>query len=146
MRRPDLPQNLLGNQPSSNPKKSNARIKSTDLITAWILSRMTGNKLFTLKCNQKIPNWTGFTSLKVSAPTIIGNCCTIPASQKAIDSCYQRSSIADNNKASYKKEIIWDIYVKRTSDILEKGVADATDSADFHGKLLSGTTLGETLP
>ena len=57
--------------------KSNARIKSTDLTTAW-----TCNKLFTLECNQKIPNWTGFrklTSLKVSAPIIIGNCRTIPA-------------------------------------------------------------------
>ena len=26
--------------------------------------------------------------------------------EKAIDSCHQKSSIADNNKASYKKEII----------------------------------------
>ena len=43
---------------------------------------MPNDKLFTLKCNQKIPNWTGFrklTSLKVSAPIIIGNCRTIPA-------------------------------------------------------------------
>ena len=43
---------------------------------------MTGNKLFTLECNQKTPNWTGFcklTSLKVSALTIIGNCRTILA-------------------------------------------------------------------
>ena len=47
-----------------------------------ILLRMTGNKLFTLECNQKTPNWTGFcklTSLKVSALTIIGNCRTILA-------------------------------------------------------------------
>ena len=57
--------------------------------------------------------------------------------EKAIDSCHQKSSIADNNKGSYKKEIIWDIYEKRTSDILEKGIADATDSDDFHAKLLS---------
>ena len=43
---------------------------------------MTGNKVFTLECNQKTPNWTGFcklTSLKVLAPTIIGNCRTILA-------------------------------------------------------------------
>ena len=62
--------------------KSNARIKSIDFTTAWSLLHMTNNKLFTLKCNQKIPNWTGFrklTSLKVSAPIIIGNCRTIPA-------------------------------------------------------------------
>ena len=57
--------------------------------------------------------------------------------EKAIDSCHQKSSIADNNKASYKKEIIWDIYEKRTSDILEKSIANETDSDDFHAKLLS---------
>ena len=65
--------------------------------------------------------------------------------EKAIDSCHQKSSIADNNKGLCKKEIIWDIYGKCTSDILEKGIADATDSDDFHAKRLSGTTLGETL-
>ena len=62
--------------------KSNTRIKCTDFTTAWTLLHMASNKLFTLKCNQKIPNWTGFrklTSLKVSAPIIIGNCRTIPA-------------------------------------------------------------------
>ena len=48
----------------------------------------------------------------------------------------QKSSIADN-KASNKKEIIWDIYGKRTSDILEEGTADGTDSYNFHAKLLS---------
>ena len=53
--------------------------------------------------------------------------------EKAIDSCH----IADKNKASNKKEIIWDIYRKRISDILEKSIADATDSDDFHAKLLS---------
>ena len=43
---------------------------------------MTNNKLFTLKFNQKIPNWTALrrlTSLKVSAPIIIGYCRAIPA-------------------------------------------------------------------
>ena len=57
--------------------------------------------------------------------------------EKAIDSCHQKSSIADKNKASNKKEIIWDIYRKHISDILEKSIADATDSDDFHAKLLS---------
>ena len=57
--------------------------------------------------------------------------------EKAIDSCHQKSSIADNNKTSYKKEIIWDIYWKRTPGILEKDTADATDSDDFHAKIFS---------
>ena len=57
--------------------------------------------------------------------------------EKAIDCCHQKGSRADNNKALYKKEITWDIYGKRTSNILEKGIADATDSGDFHAKLFS---------
>ena len=57
--------------------------------------------------------------------------------EKTIDSCHQKSSIADNNKRSYKEQIIWDIYGKRTSDILEKGIADATDSDDLHARRLS---------
>ena len=56
----------------------------------------------------------------------------------------QKSSIADK-KASNKKEIIWDIYGKRTSDILEEGTGDGTDSDNFHAKLLSATTLAVTL-
>ena len=63
--------------------KWKARIKPTDYTTSRITLRTTGHKLFTLECNQKAPNWTRFrklTSLKVSVPTIIGNCCTIPAS------------------------------------------------------------------
>ena len=56
-------------QTLEDQSKSNARIKSTDLTIAWILLRMTGNKLFKLECNQKPPDWTYFcklTSLKVS--------------------------------------------------------------------------------
>ena len=48
--------------------------------------------------------------------------------EKATESCHQESSMANNKKVSYKKEIIWDIYGKCTSDILEKGIADAIDS------------------
>lgn len=29
--------------------------------------------------------------------------------EKVIDGCHQKSSVADKHKASYKKEIIWDI-------------------------------------
>ena len=70
---------------------SDARIKSTDLTTTWFLLRMAGNNLFTLECNQKTLNWTGFhklTSLKVSAPAIIGNCRTNPASPTDLNVVY----------------------------------------------------------
>ena len=53
--------------------------------------------------------------------------------------------MAGNNKALYKKEIIWDIYGKHTSDVLEKDIADATDSGDFHPELLSLESRWEKL-
>ena len=58
-------------------------------------------------------------------------------SRASLASCYSCTVHDTCSKGSYKKEIIWDIYGKRTSDILEKGIADATDSDDFHAKLLS---------
>ena len=79
MRKPDLPKiysEINALQILKDKLKSKARIKSTDLTTTWILVRMTGNKFFSLECNQKTSNWTGFrelTSLKVLAPTIIDN-------------------------------------------------------------------------
>ena len=94
MKKADLPKIYLEINPLQTLKdqsQSNARIKSTDLIVAWILLRMTDNKLFTFECNQKTPNWTGFrklTFLKASAPTIIGNCCTIPASLTDLNVVY----------------------------------------------------------
>ena len=57
--------------------------------------------------------------------------------QLAIDKCHQKSKISDDRKASYKKEIIWDIYGKRTNDTLEKGIAEASDSDLFNARLLS---------
>ena len=56
MRNPDLPKiytEINSLQILKDKSKSNPGIKSTDLTAAWILLRMTGNKLFTLECNQK---------------------------------------------------------------------------------------------
>ena len=64
---------------------------------------------------------------------------------KIIDSFHEKRSIEDNNKASYKEKITWDIHGKCTSEILEKDIDYATDSDDFHAKFLSGTTLAKTL-
>ena len=75
----------------------------------------------------------------------IQDTCSKETKEKAIDSCHQKSSIADNHKASYKKKKIWDIYRRRTSDNLEKDIADATDSDDFHAKLLSSWPRWEKL-
>ena len=70
MKKADLPKiysEINHLQTLTDQSQSNARIKYTDLTVAWILLGMTGNKLFTLECNQKTPNQTGFrelTSLK----------------------------------------------------------------------------------
>ena len=57
--------------------------------------------------------------------------------QLAIDKCNEKTKISDDRKESYKKEIIWDIYGKRTNDTLEKGIAEASDADQFNAKLLS---------
>ena len=49
---------------------------------SWTLLRLTGNKLFLLDIPQNVPAWTGFRkllSVRISTPTVIGNCRTIPA-------------------------------------------------------------------
>ena len=43
--------------------KSDSRTYSSTLTTSWLLLRITGNKLITLNCDQKIPSWTGFRKL-----------------------------------------------------------------------------------
>ena len=57
MKKADLPKIYLEINPLQTLKdqsQSNTRIKSTDLIVAWILLRMTNNKVFTLECNQNV--------------------------------------------------------------------------------------------
>ena len=59
MKKADLPKiysEINHLQTLTDQSQSNARIKYTDLTVAWILLRMTDNKLFTLECNQKTPN------------------------------------------------------------------------------------------
>lgn len=55
-------------------------LKSTIITEGWTLLRNVSTKLFSC---QVIPDWTGFrkiVSVKVSFPTTIGNCRTVPAS------------------------------------------------------------------
>ena len=58
---------------------------------AWIVSRMEGSKLFKATEVQDVPTWTGFrkiVSLKLSSPTTIGNCRSLPASPTDVDVVY----------------------------------------------------------
>ena len=49
----------------------------------------------------------------------------------------QKKSGVKKTDASYKQQILWDIYGKRVHDTFEQGLADADDSADLEGKLNS---------
>ena len=67
---------------------SESQSNSGSLTAAWILLRITGNKIFNLDIHQKIPSWTGFRkvfTLKCSQPTVIGNCRSLPASPTDIN-------------------------------------------------------------
>ena len=58
---------------------------------AWILVRNVGSKLFHVDQIQCVPSWTGFqkiVSLKVTSPTTIGNCRSIPAPPTDIQVVY----------------------------------------------------------
>ena len=66
-------------------KPSKEFIYEKMVTRSWVLLRMVGNKVFNVEIAQEqtIPGWTGFRkciNLKVSAPTRIGNCRSIPAS------------------------------------------------------------------
>ena len=64
---------------------------SSSLNKAWALLRITGTKLFAIDHIQTIPNWTGFrkiVSVKISIPTTIGNCRSLPASPTDISVVY----------------------------------------------------------
>ena len=72
-------------------QKSESRCYSSSLTAAWILLRITGNRLFTIDIPQKIPSWTGFrklVTLNISTQTTIGNCRSFPASPTDINVVY----------------------------------------------------------
>ena len=66
-----------------NSIKQNSVLQLFDLNSTWILLRLTGNKMFSFDVQQNVPFWTGFRkifSIRVSTPTVIENCRTIPSS------------------------------------------------------------------
>ena len=74
-------------------KQSDEFINEKMITWSWVLLRMTGNKVFDIEIanKQKVPSWTGFRKcidLKVSSPTKIGNCRSIPASPTDINVVY----------------------------------------------------------
>ena len=73
-----------------NDQKSHSYQISTGLTTAWVLLRITGNKLFSVTEVQTVPTWTGFrkiVTLQISRP-VIGNCRSLPAAPTDISVVY----------------------------------------------------------
>ena len=65
--------------------------ESTSINDAWLLLRITGNKIFKITNVQAVPTWTGFRkiiSVKISTPTIIRNCRSLPAPPTDINVVY----------------------------------------------------------
>jgi hypothetical protein len=57
---------------------------------------------------------------------------------EAIDKLMKNLKLSDQTKALCKKELIWDIYGKRSSvECFENGIAEAIDEMDFNAKLIS---------
>ena len=54
---------------------------------AWLTSRMVATKIFNFDAVQNVPGWSTFHSMisaKITTPTVIGNCCSVPASPTEI--------------------------------------------------------------
>ena len=74
----------------TNAKSSN-RYGYWSADNFWILLRHLSSKLVFIEVEQQIPPWTTFrkiSSSKVSFPTTIGNCSTIPASPRDTNIVY----------------------------------------------------------
>ena len=72
-------------------QKSETYQHSSSFTNAWILLRITGNKMFNLSEIQSVPAWTGFRKIvttTISSPTAIGNCRSLPASPTDISVVY----------------------------------------------------------
>ena len=124
---------------------------------------MTGSKLFTLEYCQKAPNWTGFCkrqSLKVSAPTIIGNCCTIPASPTGLNVVYAMMlyvmkilsnlgepypcSTVNNTIYQFGEQIQWHVSPLQDITLRLQGLNRLNNFIDVIGKRLNSMERGYT--
>ena len=143
---------------------SDSCIGSSCLITAWILLRIMGNKLFEVDCTQCVPPWTGFrkvVTLKVTTPTIIGNCRTLPAAPTDINVVYimlinvrkmlinlgQKDPCVTVDEAVYQlaKQVQW--FVPALQDITVRlgGFHCAKNFLGVLGKQMQSTGFGEIL-
>ena len=53
----------------------------------------------------------------------------------AIDKLHKKTNLSNEVRASYKNEILWDVYGKRCGMTFETGIADAADSDEFNSRL-----------
>lgn len=94
LKKPELPRHYSENSIVeillNEQVKSDVNKFSSTLNMSWVLLRITGNKLFQLE-PQCIPDWTDYRkliSVKISNPTITGNCRSLPASPTDINVVY----------------------------------------------------------
>ena len=58
---------------------------------AWLASRIVATKIFNVDVEQNVPGWSSFHSMisaKITTPTVIGNCHSVPASPTDISVVY----------------------------------------------------------
>ena len=143
---------------------SDSRIGSSCLTAAWILLRITGNMLFEVDCTQCVPPWTGFrkvVTLKVTTPTIIGNCRTLPASPTDINVVYtmlinvrkmlinlgQKDPCVTVDEAVYQlaKQVQWLVPALQDITVRLGGFHRAKNFLGVLGKRMQSTGFGEIL-
>ena len=74
-----------------NKDLSDERKAMWEKILAWLTSRMVASKILNVDVEQNVPGWSTFHSVisaKITTPTVIGNCRSVPASPTDISIVY----------------------------------------------------------
>ena len=92
-KKPTLPCYFRSTQIKSliNNDLSHKRKAMWEKNLAWLTSRMVATKIFSVDAEQNVPGWSTFHSMisaKITTPTVIGNCHSVPASPTDINVVY----------------------------------------------------------
>ena len=107
---------------------------------AWLTSRMVATKIFNIDVDQYVPGWSTLHSMisaKITTPTVIGNCRSVPASptdisvvymvlvniKKMLNNIGQDPAIitCDEGIYSLSKEALWQVVPQLDSVVLRLG-------------------------
>ena len=162
--KPELPGSYSKSRLDLNKCFSQTLLKSTDTTISWILLRHLSSKLFLTEFSQNIPDWTGFrkiVSVKVSFPTTIGNCRTVPASptdfnvvytvmlnvKRMLNSLGQEDPCVTVDESIYQiaKQIQWRIPFLQDVTVRLGGFHRAKNFLGVIGKRMRSTGFSEIL-